>query len=245
MAQRSLIISELKRSLREQGLTYAAVAKKLNLSVASVKRLFSVGALSLERVDLICELLQIELADLLGRARERPTTNQLTLAQEQEIVADPKLFLITWLLINRMSLEDIARSYRFTEQEVLRYFLKLDRLKVVELQPGNHVRLLVNRHFSWRPGGPVQRLIHEKILREFTASHFIGPHEEFLFHGAEVSAAAFNDLQRVLKGAVRQCADVIDQDRGPRVDRRGAAYVLALRQWNYSGFKQFERRAGS
>jgi DNA-binding Xre family transcriptional regulator len=51
------------------------------LSVASVKRLFSGGDLSLKRVDQICELLQVELADLLARARERPTTNQLTLAR--------------------------------------------------------------------------------------------------------------------------------------------------------------------
>ena len=112
MAQRSLIVSELKRSLREQGLTYAVVAMKLELSVASVKRLFSVGDLSLERVDQICELLQLEITDLLARARERPATKQLTLAQEQEIVADPKLFFIAWLVLNRtvLSPEWLARQ---------------------------------------------------------------------------------------------------------------------------------------
>jgi DNA-binding Xre family transcriptional regulator len=244
MAQRSLIVSELKRSLREQRLTYAAVAKKLDLSIASVKRLFSVGDLSLERVDKICELLQIELADILTRARERPPTNQLTRAQEQEIVADPKLFLIAWLVINRTPLADIAASYRLTEREVLRYFIKLDRLKVIELQPGNHVRLLVNRHFSWRSGGPVQRHIHDKLLREFTSSHFVGPQEEFFFHGGEVSEAGFNDLKRVLQNAARQCAEVIEHDRGPRTDRHGAAFVLALRRWNYSGFARFKRNGG-
>src|SRR3984893_13166804 len=116
MAQQSLIVAELKRSLREQGLTYAAVAKKLELSVASVKRLFSGGDLSLKRVHQICDLLQLDLTDLLARAREPPTTNQLTLAQEQEIVADPKLFLIAWLVINRTPLAEIAASYRLTER---------------------------------------------------------------------------------------------------------------------------------
>jgi hypothetical protein len=241
MAQRSLIVSELKRSLREQGLTYAAVAKKLELSVASVKRLFSVGDLSLERVDRICDLLHLEITDLLARAQERPTTKQLTLAQEQQIVADPKLFLIAWLVLNRTPLAEIAASYQFSEREVLRYFIKLDRLKVIELQPGNHVRLLVNRHFSWRAGGPVQRHIHDKLLREFTSSHFIAPAEEFYFHGGEVSDAGLNDLKRALQNAARQCADVIERDRGPRSDRHGAAFVLALRRWNYSGFMHFRR----
>ena len=46
MAEQSLIVAELKHALRMRGLTYSAVAKKLSLSVASVKRLFSVGDLS-------------------------------------------------------------------------------------------------------------------------------------------------------------------------------------------------------
>ena len=52
-----------------------------------------------------------------------------------------------------------AAGYQFTEREALQYLIRLDRLKVIELQPGNRVRLLVSRHFSWRPGGPVQKHI--------------------------------------------------------------------------------------
>jgi transcriptional regulator with XRE-family HTH domain len=241
MAEQSLVVAELKRALRERGLTYAAVAKKLSLSIASVKRIFSGGDLSLKRVDQICELLDTSLADILAQARDRPSADQLTLAQEQDIVADPKLFLIAWLVLNRAPLEDIVRSYKFTEREVLRLFYKLDQLKVIELQPGNRVRLLVSRHFSWRAGGPVQRYIHQKLLREFTASHFVGSQEEFFFHGGEVSEAALSELKQALRNSARQCAEIIERDRGPREHRHGAAFVLALRPWKYSGFRQFER----
>ena len=58
MAERDVIVAELKRALRERGHTYAAVANKLELSVASVKRLFAGGDLSLKRVEQICELLR-------------------------------------------------------------------------------------------------------------------------------------------------------------------------------------------
>jgi transcriptional regulator with XRE-family HTH domain len=241
MADQSLIVAEFKRALRERGLTYAAVAKKLSLSVASVKRLFSGGDLSLKRVDQICELLETGLADILAQAHDRPAANQLTLAQEQEIVSDPRLFLIAWLVLNRAPLEDIVRSYKFTEREVLKLFYRLDQLKVIELQPGNRARLLVSRHFSWRTGGPVQRYIHQKLLREFTSSHFVGSQEEFFFHGGEVSDAALSELKLVLRNTARQCAEIIERDRGPREHRHGAAFVLALRPWKYSGFKEFER----
>ncbi|MGC4029751.1 MAG: helix-turn-helix transcriptional regulator [Steroidobacteraceae bacterium] len=241
---RNLIVGELKRALRAQGLTYADVAKVLCVSVASVKRLFSTGDFSLERVDRICELAGCDLADLLERARGRTTpANQLTLTQEQQIVADPRLLLVTWLLINRAPLETIVRDYAFTEREVLRYFIQLDRLKVIELQPGNRVRLLVSRHFSWRAGGPVQRYIHEKLLKEFLSSNFTGPNEEFYFHGGELSEDAIAQIRRALGSAARECAEIVDRQRPENASRRGAAFVLALRPWSFSGFRQFERVA--
>jgi transcriptional regulator with XRE-family HTH domain len=241
MSQQAVIIAEIKKSLREQNLTYAHVAKKLNLSVASIKRLFAGGDLSLRRIDQICELLRSDLNEILQRARERPATDQLTLAQEQEIVSDPALFLMAWLVMNRATLPEIARTYKFSEREVLRYFIKLDQMKVIELQPGNRARLLVSRHFSWRPGGPVQRYLHQKLLREFTDTHFTGPQEEFFFHGGEVSAEGMAELTQLLRNTARQCAEILDRERAPRNTRRGAAFVLALRPWKYSGFRQFER----
>jgi transcriptional regulator with XRE-family HTH domain len=242
MAERILIVVELKRALRERGLTYSAVARQLAVSLATVKRLFSSGDFSLERVERICELLGVSLRELLERAAERGApTNQLTLAQEREIVADPKLFLVTWLVLNRMTAEDISRLYRFSEREIVGCLIRLDRLRVIELQPGNRVRLLVSRRFSWRPGGPVQRYIHEKLLREFLASAFVGAPEEFFFHGAMVSDAVHAQLKRVLQNAARECMELIERERAAPEGRHGAAFVLALRPWGYSGFKPFER----
>ena len=242
MSDQARIVTELKQALREKGYTYAAVAAKLGLSLASVKRLFSRGDFSLQRVDQICELLDMGLWDILERAQERAApTNPLTLTQEQEIVSDPKLFLVTWLVLNRNHLEEIVRSYRFTPAEVLRYLIRLDRLKVIELQPGNRVRLLVSRHFTWRTGGPVQKYIHQKLLREFLASHFSDNHEEFFFHGGAVTDAALLQLKRALQNAARECVEIFERDRAGHHARRGAAFALALRPWNYSGFSEFER----
>jgi transcriptional regulator with XRE-family HTH domain len=242
MAERDVIVAELKRALRERGHTYSAVAKKLGLSVASVKRLFSGGDLTLARVDQICELLEVTLAEILARTQDRPVASQLTVAQEQEIVSDPKLFLIAWLLVNRIPFEEIVHNYQFSEREVLRMLIKLDKLKCIELQPGNRVRLLVNRHFSWRPGGPMQRFVNDKLLREFMTSHFVGPQEEFLFHGGEVSDSGLTELKQVFRNASRQCAEILERDRGPRETRHSTAFLLALRPWKYSGFAQFERK---
>lgn len=243
MAERTVLVAELKRALRERGLTYQAVARQLELSLATVKRLFARGDFSLQRFERVCELAGLGMRELLERADEHSApTKQLTLTQEREIVADPRLFLVTWLVLNRTPFEEITRWYRFNERELLRYFIRLDRLKVIELQPGNRARLLVSRRFSWRPGGPVQRYLHQKLLREFLASHFVGAHEEFVFHGATVSREVLAQLKRVQQNAARECMELIEQDRSPLRARVGTAFVLALRPWAYSGFAQFERR---
>jgi transcriptional regulator with XRE-family HTH domain len=243
MATRALLVAELKRALRERGITYQAVAGALSLSLATIKRRFARGDFSLERFEEICELAGVGLRELLERAEEHSApTRQLTLIQEREIVADPRLFLVTWLVLNRTPFEEIARGYRFTERELLRYFIRLDRLRVIELQPGNRARLLVSRRFSWRAGGPVQRYLHQRLLREFLASAFTGAQEEFVFHGATVSREVLAQLKRVQQNAARELMELIEQDRSPPATRIGTAFVLALRPWAYSGFAEFERR---
>lgn len=245
MSQRTQIVAELKLVLREQGINYAAVAKKLQLSEASVKRLFSTCDFSLERIDQICELANTEVSELIERMQERATpTNKLTIAQEQEVIADPKLFLMTWLVLNRWQYDDIIKAYKFSEREALRYLIKLDRLKIIELQPHNKARLLVSRHFTWRAGGPVQNYIHQKLLREFFATRFEDPRAEFFFHGGVVSDIAMAKLKQALQQAARECVEIMDSDRTlPATKRSGAAFVLALRPWQYSGFGQLLRES--
>ena len=86
MTTRALIVSELKRALREGGHTYAAVAEHLQLSLASVKRLFATEDFTLQRVDQICELLGLELPIILERAQNQGApTNQLSASQERKL----------------------------------------------------------------------------------------------------------------------------------------------------------------
>src|SRR5262245_11467793 len=101
MAQSTTLVEELKRELRERGITYTAVGSHLGVSLATVKRRFSRRDLSLERIDRICELASIEFSTLVDiLAREERHITQLTAEQEHEIVADIKLFLVAVCALN-------------------------------------------------------------------------------------------------------------------------------------------------
>jgi transcriptional regulator with XRE-family HTH domain len=244
MAQRNQIVAELKRLLKERGKTYADVARKLKLSLASVKRLFSRADLSLERIDEICELIGLELSDVIERMRQRETPiSKLTLEQERQIIADPKLLLMTWLALNKWRFEDIVKFYDFTERETERYLIKLDRMRIIELQPGNRMRLLESRGLSWRPGGPMQRFLSQSLLREFFASDFSDPRAEFCFYGAEMSEGVMMQVRKAIQSALNDCMELSKRDLGlPVTKREGAVCVLAMRPWRYSGFDPYRTR---
>jgi len=243
MAQRLAIVAEIKRALKERGLTYPQVARHLKLSHASIKRLFSTAGFSLERIDAICELLGMELAELIERmqARQMPMT-RLTIAQEREIIADPRLFLMAWLLLNRWRIDEIVQAFRFTEREAQRYLIKLDRLKLIELQPGNRARLRITGNVSWQRGGPMWRYVHQNLMKEFFSSDFEDPHAEFRFYGGIMSDATLRQIKRAIQNVLRECAELAERDRTlPLSQRNGAAYVFALRPWQYSGFDELRR----
>jgi hypothetical protein len=73
------------------------------------------------------------------------------------------------------------------------------------------------------------------------ATRFLGAHEEFIVHGAPTSAAVLAQIKRILQISARECMELIERDRSAPQGRNGAAFVLAMRAWEYPGFAQFRR----
>jgi transcriptional regulator with XRE-family HTH domain len=243
MRRRDTLIDELKLVLREQGLTYAELAKGLGLSEASVKRMFATGRFTLERFELACNIAGVEIADLVERiAARKSMVTELTIEQEEELMADPKLFLMTYLTFNRWSFDEILRVYSFTEPEVDRLLSRLDQIGVIELRPGRRIRYLLTRNFSWRKDGPMQRFVERRILPEFFRSRFDEPNAGFQFFAAALSPSSAAQLQRSIMRLVREFNELAEQDTSlPMEQRQGTAGVLALRPMHFSGFSQLKR----
>jgi len=82
----------LKQVLKANRLTYAEMVRRLDMSEANVKRMFASQRFTLEWLEQICRLMQMELSGLFQlyeASRQRVT--QLTVEQEQELVADAAL----------------------------------------------------------------------------------------------------------------------------------------------------------
>lgn len=180
----SLILKSLKETLRAQGVTYKEVARALDVSESSIKRLFTGGDFSFSRVEQICDFLEVSFFDLAQQARpdSRKNVFQLKLAQERAFVENPKLFWFFLFVLNQGSIAGIDRRFRLSHVQVQRYLLQLDTMKLLELREQNHFRLLVPRNVVWQRGGPIERWLFEEGKAAILHSRFDQEDDFFRFY---------------------------------------------------------------
>lgn len=243
MSQVGGLLATLKRELKSQGITYADVAAKLALSESSVKRMFSEGKLSLERLECLCRVVGMEISDLVQKmAEERKRLDMLTEEQEREVAEDPRLLLVAVCVLNRWTFEEVIATYSVDEYECIQHLAKLDRLKLIELLPLNRYRLTVSNDFRWIPGGPIQRFFQREVQPGFMNSSFNGPGERLVFRSGMLSRGSNATLLKKIDRLAGEFKELHDEDAGlPLAERFGTSLLVALRPWELSHFRALRR----
>jgi transcriptional regulator with XRE-family HTH domain len=244
MSQTAALVGELKRVLKARRVNYAQVAKGLKLSEATVKRMFSKNDFSLERFEQVCQLAEVSVSELAkGVDSERYYVSQLTAEQEKEIVGNPRLFLVAVCALNHLTLEQIVSTYDLNRTECIQLLLRLDRIRFLELLPGNRIKLKVSRTFSWLPNGPIRRFFLERAGREYFRAGFDREGEYIAVVNGMLSAASTAQMIARLRRLAREFSELHEDDkRLPLGDRRPASMVLAVRPWELDAFHQLRRK---
>lgn len=236
----------LKRSLRTQGLTYRDLATRLRLSEAAVKRMFSLRAMSLRRLEQVCDILDIGLGELAAEAaRGRNVMANLSEAQEQALVDEPALLLALFLTLNRWRQEEVQAHFAFTTAQWTALLVKLDRLGIIELMPGNRGRPLTARNFRWRADGPMERYFRHTLLSDYFADPFDGEQDALLLLSGSLSPDGIKQLKERLGELAREFDALLARDAALSAqDRMGVALVLAQKPWLLQLFHPYRRAQG-
>jgi DNA-binding Xre family transcriptional regulator len=244
MSQASQLVDLVKQTLRDRGRTYAELARGLGVSESSVKRLFSKKKLSLQRLEEICAQLDIEISDLLEQVRSSEgRIVELTEAQEQSLVADQRLLLEGLLVLSHWTAAEIVAAYRISETEVVKLLAQLDRLGIVDLMPGNRIKLRLARNFAWRKRGPLQKFFEGRVQQQFFESSFDGPGElRFVVHGG-LSPHSNALLHQRMRKLAEEFDSLADDDRGhDHKTLSGTTMVVAIRTWELGAFTELRRK---
>lgn len=243
MSTTQSLIEQLKAELKAAGVTYATLARELDMAESSVKRMFSKAEMPLSRVDEICRVLKLDFSDVARRVADaQPLRSELTLDQERAVVADRKLLLMAICCLSHWTFEQVVATYRYTDADAIKYLVELDRIGVIELRPMNRYRLLVAKTFRWRPQGPVMAYFREHALQDYFSGGFDEAGEMVTLVHGEIGASLatlFNErLQRVAQDFATQ--HLTDQ-KLPADQKRAYTLIIAMRSWLFSEFRDLKR----
>jgi DNA-binding Xre family transcriptional regulator len=238
------IVDTLKRMLKSRDVTYQSLGRRINLSEASVKRVFAQRTFSLKRLEQICRALDMSLADLLRTVDpkdHRATT--LSLEQEAALAKDSVLFSYFCLLLNGLTDVEIRRYYEFDEPQTRRLLDRLAELDLAEVLPKRRHRLRVGRQILWRRDGPIRKAYERQVHVEFLRSSFEGSKETLRWQPVELTDSSIDVLQRKLAQLHREFLDMAELDLYSNQPKRSTALLLAFRPWVFSLVAARQRRA--
>ena len=205
--------------------------------------MFSSGNFSLRRLDEVCDVLELDIGDLVNISEaHKHRIEQLSEEQEQEIMSDMRLLLVAYCLLNYWTFEEIIARYDITPEQGVRYLRKLDRMKFIELQPGDRVRLLLAPNFSWRENGPIERFFRSRVQTEFFSHHFQDDESLRIVKNGMITRKSMLQFIEKLEATGDLFDDTNWEERKlAAAERRGTTMVLAIRHWTFAGFSEMER----
>lgn len=237
------VFEALKAHIRARGMTYRDVARALEVSEPTIKRIFSERDCTLKRLDQICSVVQVDLQELSrGASSQSRLINQLTLQQEQEIVSEIGLFVVAVCTMQSLTIEDIVATYRLTDAKCIGLLARLDKMGFIELLPNNRYRTLVAKTFKWLPDGPIMRWT-KAHAHDYFNHLFGGPGEMLRVINVRLSEQARVALLSRLEQLVLEYVEQHNADAWlPMEQRHPLSLCLAVRPWEPDPFRQLRRR---
>jgi hypothetical protein len=152
--------------------------------------------------------------------------------------------LLTYLLVNRWTPDEIMGAIALDENELVRQLLALDAIGIVKFRPPRGVQILTARNFSWRKDGPLHDFFLQRVVPDYFRAAFDGAGDEFLFLTGSLSPASREKLKAAMNRVTLEFEELSRQDaRLPLDDRHGCAALLTLRDWRFTAFERYRRKS--
>lgn len=233
MSQTPQLIATLKKALKANGVTYKTLAQKLSMSESSIKRIFAEENLSLQRLEQICAVINLDLSELvLQMNRDKPRISELTEEQEKVAAADMRLLGVAFLVINGWTYDNILEHYTINPPDLVHYLLTLDKLRVIDLEPNNRIKLLISSSFSWRKNGPIQQALSQTVQKNFMEGDIENQGGQQHFISGMLSEGSQDEIFRQLDRLALLFNELKRQDQGlPLNQRDGFSLAVTIRPW--------------
>ena len=243
MNQTTRILNTLKKCLKARGITYKKLSRELHLSEASVKRIFSEQTFSLRRLEQVCNVMDMSLYDLAKLSEKVKTVPSiLSVEQEMALAENAKLFIFFYLLLNGRDPESIVKDYKISSKQSLQFLLELDRLKLIDLYPGNRVVFLTQKSIEWRKNGPIRAKYEKRVRQEFASTSSDDPDCRFYFETGKLSEGSRTIMLRKIDRLLKEYIELTEIDKTlPHENSSSTGLMVTFRPWVFYLMNDFKR----
>lgn len=236
MSQIDQFLSALKRALKAKNILYKDLAKILNLSESSVKRILSSKSLTLERLEEVCRATDISFADIIRLAEFDDESYFKTMTEDQEriLAESPRLMHYFMLLHEGITPSRILKDYQIDAEEAHKFLFQLDRMNIIELHPNDRVRLKHIGRLKFKKDGPMGKKLFAQTKQAYLEHDFNGSADYVRFNLANLSPST---IQRFKSKLEKLSAEIVEEGRFEPGTQKGLTEVgimFAIRPWRYS-----------
>lgn len=206
----------LKSVLRARRITYAEMARRLDLSEPTIKRIFAEKDCKLSRITEICDVLDLSLADVTAQA-SRIEVRPIELGDrvEAQLAEDRPAFHLFLLLRDGMSADAIMTHYQLDHSAMFALARRLERTGLIELMPMGRIRLLEDRPIRFRRDGPLHRTLI-KLNMDFIKETYLRVDTDmsgFLTQSRRISETTARHVMDRLNDLNKELSDLARKDQ--------------------------------
>ncbi len=141
---RNEVFNALKEVMKGRKLNYSELAKKIEMSESGLKKLMASQDCSMSKLDQICDVLNIDLADLLAIAKEKKDEGLIfNEKQEKLFLKHPRYYhFFSELTSNEGDWKKVMKKHRLERKECLSALTALDKVNLIELGAKEAVKLV-------------------------------------------------------------------------------------------------------
>lgn len=238
-------VTSLKRALKAKNIIYKDLAKEMDLSESSIKRILSDKSISLDRIEEICRITDISFAEICMMANFEDEYTGYPLTEEQEYILslDKKLIHILTLLSDEYSTKNIEKKFEITSHELRACLLKLDKIGIIELHANDRVKLKIpSGPIRFRKNGPIGKLLLEYTKNNYLNSSFDHEDEYLRFGTLDLTKNSMEKLKKKFDKIMNELLQESKVEQELQLETKEYGLLLAYRPWSNETLEVFKRK---